>query len=73
MKPIKILAILLVAAGTLGLLYGGFRYTKDSHDLKLGPVEVSVKEKKSVSIPMWMGVGAIVLGGLLLLGANRKT
>jgi hypothetical protein len=73
MKPIKILAILLVAAGTLGLLYGGFRYTKDSHNLKLGPVEVSVKEKKSVSIPMWMGVGAIVLGGLLLLGANRKT
>jgi hypothetical protein len=72
MKPIKILAILLVAAGAFGLLYGGFRYTKDSHDLKLGPVEVSVKEKKSVNVPMWVGVGAIVLGGLLLLGANRK-
>jgi hypothetical protein len=73
MNAIKILAILLVAAGTVGLLYGGFSYTKNSHDLKLGPVEVSVKEKKNVNIPMWVGVGAIVLGGLLLLGANRKT
>jgi len=72
MKSIKILAILLVGAGTLGLLYGGFSYTKDSHDLKMGPVELSVKEKKNVNIPMWMGVGAIVLGGLLLVGSNRK-
>lgn len=72
MNAIKILAILLIAAGTLGLLYGGFSYTKDSHDLKLGPVEVSVKEKKSVNIPMWVGVGALVLGGLLLVGGNRK-
>lgn len=72
MSPIKIVAILLVAAGTLGLVYGGFSYTKDSHDLKLGPVELSVKEKKSVNIPMWAGVGAIVLGGLLLAMGGRK-
>ncbi len=72
MSPIKIVAILLVAAGTLGLVYGGFSYTKDSHDLKLGPVELSVKEKKSVNIPMWAGVGAIVLGGLLLATGGRK-
>ena len=72
MSPIKIVAILLVAAGTLGLVYGGFSYTKDSHDLKLGPVELSVKEKKSINIPMWAGVGAIVLGGLLLVMGGRK-
>jgi hypothetical protein len=72
MTPIKIVAILLVAAGTLGLVYGGFSYTKDSHDLKLGPVELSVKEKKSINIPMWAGVGAIVLGGLLLAMGGRK-
>ncbi len=72
MTPIKIVAILLVAAGTLGLVYGGFSYTKESHDLKLGPVELSVKEKKSVNIPMWAGVGAIVLGGLLLVMGGRK-
>ena len=72
MSPIRIVAILLVAAGTLGLVYGGFSYTKDSHDLKLGPVELSVKEKKSVNVPMWAGVGAIVLGGLLLVVGGRK-
>ena len=72
MSPIKIVAILLVAAGTLGLVYGGFSYTKDSHDLKLGPVELSVKEKKSINIPMWAGVGAIVLGGLLFVMGGRK-
>jgi len=72
MSPIRIVAILLVVAGTLGLVYGGFSYTKDSHDLKLGPVELSVKEKKSVNVPMWAGVGAIVLGGLLLVVGGRK-
>ena len=72
MSPIRIVAILLIAAGTLGLVYGGFSYTKDSHDLKLGPVELSVKEKKSVNVPMWAGVGAIVLGGLLLVVGGRK-
>jgi hypothetical protein len=62
----KLIGIILVAAGLFGLLYGGFSYTKDSHDLKLGPIELSVKEKQSVNIPVWAGVGAIVIGAALL-------
>ena len=72
MNPIRIFAIVLMAGGALGLAYGGFSYTQDSHDLKLGPVELSVKEKKTVNIPMWAGVGAIALGGLLLVMGGRK-
>jgi uncharacterized membrane protein YidH (DUF202 family) len=68
----KLLGIILIAAGVLGLLYGGFSYTKDSHDVKLGPIELSVKEKQSVNVPVWAGVGAIVIGAALLVLGGRK-
>lgn len=67
----KVAAIVLIVAGLLGLLYGGFSYTKDTTAVKLGPLEVSVKEKQTVNIPVWAGVGAIVVGGLLLV-VGRK-
>ena len=66
MDAIKMLAIVLIVAGGLGLLYGGFSYTKDTHQTKLGPIVVSVTEKESVNIPIWAGVGALVAGGILL-------
>jgi TRAP-type C4-dicarboxylate transport system permease small subunit len=73
MNPVKIIAIILIAAGSLGLAYGGFSYTRDTHDVKLGPLEFSLKEKKTVDIPAWVGVAAIVAGGLLLvMGTKRK-
>jgi hypothetical protein len=72
MNAVKIAAIVLVAAGILGLVYGGFSYTKETHDVKLGPIEFSVKEKQRVNIPVWGGVGAIVIGGALLIFAGRK-
>jgi hypothetical protein len=68
----RLLGIVLIAAGLLGLLYGGFSYTKDSHDLKLGPIELTVKEKQSVNVPVWAGVGAIVAGAALLALGGRK-
>lgn len=66
MNAVKILAILLIVAGGLGLLYGGFTYTKDTHQAKLGPIELSVKETQTVNVPIWAGVGAIVAGVILL-------
>lgn len=66
MNAIKILAILLIVAGGLGLLYGGFTYTKDTHQAKLGPIELSVKDTQTVNVPVWAGVGAIVAGVILL-------
>jgi len=72
MNSIKIVAIALIAAGVLGLIYGGFSYTKDTTAVKLGPIELSVKEKETVSVPIWAGVGAIVAGGLLLVLGGKK-
>ena len=72
MSGLKIAAIILVLAGVLALAYGGFTYTKDTHDVKLGPIELSIEEKKRVNIPMWAGIGAILVGGFLLVGGNRK-
>lgn len=68
MNIIKMVAILLIVAGALGLIYGGITYTRTTHDAKIGPIEMSIKDKKTVGIPVWAGVGAIVVGaGLLLL------
>ena len=72
MNTIRIVAIALIVLGALGLLYGSFSYTKDTTAVKLGPIELSVKEKKTVNVPMWAGVGAIVVGGLLLVLGARK-
>ena len=66
MNAIKAIGLALIVAGALGLAYGSFSYTKQSHDLKLGPIELSIKDKESVNVPAWAGVSAIVVGGLLL-------
>jgi len=63
----KIVAIVLIVAGVMGLVYGSFSYTKETHEAKLGPIELSVKDMNTVNVPVWAGVGAIVLGGVLLL------
>jgi len=66
MNAVKMLGIVLIVAGGLGLLYGGFTYTKDTHEAKLGPIELSIKDKETVNIPVWAGLGAIVAGAILL-------
>ena len=68
----KIIAIILMLAGLLALVYGGFSYTKDTTVIKLGPLEVLAKEKETVNVPVWAGVGAIVIGGLLLVVGSKK-
>lgn len=73
MNALKIAAIVLIVAGVLGLVYGGFSYTKETHEAKLGPLELSVQEKQKVNVPIWVGVGAIVLGGGLLLLGSKKS
>ncbi len=72
MNPIRLIAIILIVAGALGLAYGSFSFTKATHDVKLGPIALSVKEKETVNIPMWAGIGAIVVGGLLLGFGSKK-
>jgi hypothetical protein len=72
MSGIKILAIVLIVAGLLGVMYGKFSYTKETHQAKLGPIEMSVKEKQTVNVPVWAGVAAIAAGAGLLLVRTKS-
>ena len=72
MSAVKIAAIALIAAGILGLVYGGFSYTKETHEAKIGSLELSVKDKETVNVPVWASVGAIVIGGILLLVPTKS-
>ena len=67
MNTLKLVAILLIVAGALGLAYGGFSYTKATHRADVGPVHLSLNEKQYVNVPVWAGICAIVVGGLLLV------
>jgi hypothetical protein len=72
MSTVKIMAAVLIVAGIVVLLYGKFSYTKETHDIKLGPVEMSIAEKQTVNVPVWAGVLAIVGGCALLLYGSKK-
>ncbi|MEO8445486.1 MAG: hypothetical protein ABI567_10825 [Gammaproteobacteria bacterium] len=73
MDTARIAGIALLVAGILALAYGGFSYTKDTQKAKLGPIELTVKDTKTVNIPVWAGVAALVAGGALLLTGARKS
>ena len=73
MNAVKIAGIALIVAGVLALAYGGFSYTKETHKAKLGPIKMSVTEKETVNVPVWAGVGAIVIGGVLLVFGSKKS
>jgi heme/copper-type cytochrome/quinol oxidase subunit 2 len=73
MNTVRIAALVLIVCGVFGLVYGSFSYTKESEEAKLGPISLSVKEKKTVNIPVWAGVAAIVAGGGLLIYGGRKS
>ena len=72
MSIARIVAVVLLVAGTLSLVYRGFNYTKESHEGRFGPIELKVKEKDRVEIPVWAGVLMIAAGGGILLVRGRK-
>jgi multidrug transporter EmrE-like cation transporter len=71
MSPLKVVAILLIVAGAAGLAYGSFSFTKATHTAKLGPIELSMKEKETVNVPVWAGLGAIAIGVVLLVTGRK--
>jgi hypothetical protein len=68
----RLVAILLIVCGALGLAYGGFTYTKETHQADVGPLHVSLDEKQHVNIPIWAGVGGILIGAFLLMGGKSE-
>lgn len=72
MNTTKMIALALLVVGALALAYGGFSYTRETHDADLGPIHVSVTDKEYVSVPLWAGIGLMVLGGAVLM-LGKKT
>lgn len=72
MTSVRLFAFLLVLAGALALAYGGFSYTKDTTAVKMGPMELTVKEKETINVPVWAGFGLVLVGGILLLVGGRR-
>ena len=72
MNGVKIIGLVLIVAGILGLAYGSFSFTKETHDAKIGPLELQLKEKETVNIPVWAGVGAIVIGVVLFVVPMKR-
>ena len=69
---LRLLGLLLIVAGIVALGLGHFSYTKATHQIKIGPIELAVKEKRDIDLPAWAGVGAILIGGVLLVAGARK-
>ena len=72
MNSVKVIGIIVLVLGLLGLIYGGFSYTSQTHQAKIGPLELSVKEKETVNIPMWAGAAAVAAGVLLLVMGGKR-
>jgi uncharacterized membrane protein YidH (DUF202 family) len=72
MNPTKLIGIILIVAGGLGLVYGGFSYTKETTGMKLGPIELKVEEKETVNVPLIVSAAAIAIGVFLLVAVGRK-
>ena len=73
MSGARIAALVLIIAGVLALAYGGFTYNKQTTSVNLGPLQLNVTEKKTVPVPVWAGIGAIVIGGVLLVAGGKRT
>jgi len=73
MNTLKVACIALIAAGILGLAYGSFSFTKETHEAKIGPIELSVKDKQTINVPVWAGIGSIVIGAALLVFDGRRS
>jgi len=73
MDAIKILAIVLIVAGVLALVYGGFTYIRDTDTTKIGPIKITTQDKERVNIPVWAGVVAVAVGAVLLLTSGKKS
>ena len=73
MNAARIAGIILIVGGLAGFFTGGFSFTKESTAAKIGPIELTVKEKESVNIPQWLSLGVVALGAVLLVAGFKKS
>ncbi len=73
MNAMRITGIVLIVLGLAGFFTGGFSFTKDTTAAKIGPIQLTVKEEKTVNFPQWLSIGAVVLGAVVLVMGGRKS
>ena len=72
MNALRLTGAILIVLGLAGFFTGGFSFTKETTQAKLGPLELTVKGKESVNVPQWLSLGAIALGAVVLVLGFRK-
>lgn len=68
---IKVVGIILIVLGVIGLAWGGFSYTQTEKAVDLGPIEINKQTKKTVPIPPIAGAGALI-GGIALIAMSKN-
>ena len=72
MNALRIVGVALIALGVLALVYGSFSYTKETHEAQIGPLQLTIKDRQTVNIPVWAGAAAVAAGvGLMLYGGSK--
>ena len=71
MNTAKLIGIIMIVMGGLGLAYGGFSYTKETTGMKVGPLELKVQEKETINVPLIVSAGVMAVGVFLLV-VGRK-
>jgi hypothetical protein len=70
----RILGIVLIVLGAIGLAYGGITYTRRRDTVRLGPMSATLRQKETIPISPVLGGIAIAAGiGLLLVGGRRRS
>jgi len=73
MNGIRMTGLALIVAGVLALAYGGFSYTRETEQASIGPIHLSVEERQTVNVPLWAGIGAVMIGAALVFFGARKS
>ena len=68
----KILGIILVAAGILMLVFGNISFTREKKIVDIDFVEINKKEKKTITWPNYAGGIAILAGVIVLIAGSKK-
>ena len=71
MKPIFIIAIILIGLGIAVFAYQGISYTTREKVVDLGPLQVTAEKTKTFPLPPIVGAIALV-GGIVLLVTGIK-
>ena len=71
MRPLSWIGVLLIIAGIVVVAMRGIPYTKSRNEVEVGPLKVTSQERGVV--PPYVGIAAIVIGGVLIFTAGRRS